>query len=137
MAELVTRHASLLSFVEDCGAKPWQPGSVDCCLALAAWAMWLGHADPAAHLRGTYDDEEGFRAIIARAGGVVPVVQACVDRIGGELVDAPVLGAIGVIGSSNSIHRQWGAIFDGECWLVRTRNGFSRLTAPTQAIWEI
>lgn len=104
---------------------------------LASWAMWLGHPDPARHLRNTYRSENEFRAIIGAAGGVVPVVERCVEMIAGRAVDVPAVGAIGVIGSSQNIERQWGAVFDGHRWLVRARTGIVAFTAKPLAIWEI
>lgn len=135
MAELVERQ--LLAFVADSNARPWEPGQVDCCMVLADWAMWLGHDDPAVHLRGTYDTEDGFRAIIAGAGGAVPVVAACVSKLAGKPVTSPKRGDIGVIGSPTNIHRQFGAIHDGKSWLVRMHGGFGQMTARTLAAWKI
>ncbi|TBC36403.1 hypothetical protein ELH33_15355 [Rhizobium ruizarguesonis] len=135
MAKLVGDQLALFLAAHNC--RPWQPGQVDCCLFLADWAMWLGHPDPAAHLRGTYDSDEGFRSIIAAAGGVSPVVAACVASIGGKSLIDSAQGAVGVIGSRSNINRQWGAIFDGTSWLVRTRNGACPIAAATLAIWEI
>lgn len=98
--------------------------------------MWLGHAEPAPHLRGAYDSEDGFREIIASHGGVVPLVASCADTIGAR-IDAPERGAIGVIGARGNITRQFGAIYDGGRWLVRTARGFEPVTAPTLAIWRL
>lgn len=134
MAKLVT---SLEEFLREDAAKPWRPGEVDCCMFLASWAMWLDHSDPACHLRGAYDNEAGFRAIIATAGGVVPVVAACIANIEGRPIDAPTTGAVGVIGSATNIRRQWGAIFDGRQWLVRAKTGILAFSAKPLAIWEI
>jgi hypothetical protein len=133
LAELVT----LAQFLEWHGAKHWQPGTVDCCLCLADWAIARGRPDPAHHLRGCYRDEAGFRSIIAAAGGVVPLVAGCVAIIDGKPLQRPFEGAIGVIGSTTNIERQWGAIFDGQRWLIRSQAGFTPLTAPTLAIWSI
>lgn len=105
-------------------------------MVLADWAGWLGHPDPAAHLRGTYDSEEGFRAIITAAGSVPALVATCVPT-SGKRVQNPRHGAIGVIGSPSNIHRQFGAIHDGRGWLVRMHGGFGRMTAKTLAAWEI
>ncbi|MDX0413904.1 hypothetical protein GOC69_24160 [Sinorhizobium medicae] len=105
-------------------------------MVLADWAVWLGHPDPAAHLRGAYDSDEGFRAIIAAAGSVPAVVAECVPA-SGKRIQHPQRGAIGVIGSPSNIHRQFGAIHDGSGWLVRMHGGFGRVTAKTLAAWEI
>ncbi|WP_198389821.1 DUF6950 family protein [Sinorhizobium meliloti] len=128
---------SLDQFLAAYREKPWRPGQVDCCLFLAAWAVWLGHRDPAQHLRGSYDSEEGFRGIIERAGSVSSLVGACVSSIGGKRVQQPLCGSVGVIGSPINIHRQFGAIHDGSGWLVRTQGGIGRMTARTLAAWEI
>ncbi|RVG20335.1 hypothetical protein CN231_05665 [Sinorhizobium meliloti] len=104
---------------------------------LAAWAVWLGHRDPAQHLRGAYDSEDGFRGIIERAGSVPELVGACVSSIGGKRVQRPLCGSVGVIGSPINIHRQFGAIHDGSGWLVRTQSGIGRMTARTLSAWEI
>ncbi|XKM40320.1 DUF6950 family protein [Rhizobium ruizarguesonis] len=139
MAELVVVPSAraLAAFFADHNTRHWRPCQVDCCMFLASWAMWLGHSDPASHLRGTYDSDDGFRAIIAGAGGVVPVVERCVASIGGHRADGPQLGVIGVIGSPTNIQRQWGAIFDGERWLVRFHDHVGPMAARPLAIWKI
>jgi hypothetical protein len=135
VAELVATR--LAQFIAAQSTRSWQPGTVDCCLFLADWAIWLGHADPSADLRGAYDSDDGFRAIIAAHQGLVPVVAACVGNIGGKRISAPLCGAVGVIGSQGNIQRQWGAIFDGNRWLVRFHEGVGPLSARPLAIWEI
>lgn len=138
MAELVAPAPDVLAaFVADHDTRSWQPGVVDCCMFLASWAMWLGHPDPAAHLRGTYHDDEGFRRIIVAAGGVVPVVEGCVANIGGRRIAAPVAGAIGVIGARTNTNHQFGAVFDGGRWLVRFTNRVGHMAASPLAIWSI
>nr|WP_246812862.1 hypothetical protein [Ensifer sp. ENS07] len=104
---------------------------------LAAWAIWLGHPDPAAHLRGTYSSEEGFRAIIEQTGDMTVLVDSCASLIRGERLQRPVCGAIGVIGSAANIHRQFGAIHDGERWQVRFKNGIGPMTAQSLGVWSI
>jgi hypothetical protein len=117
--------------------RPWRPGHVDCCLPLADWAQWLGHADPAAHLRGAYDSEAGFFAIADAAGGLVPLVSDCAARISARRIQRPFRGAIGVIGSPHNRRRQFGAIHDGVAWQVRFISGFSPLSARALAIWSL
>jgi hypothetical protein len=136
MAELVAPTAgALAAFVADHNTRPWQPGTVDCCMFLASWALWLGHPDPAAHLRGTYDDDAGFRRITA--DGVVPVVERCIDVIGGRRITSPVVGAVGVIGARTNTNHQFGAVFDGHRWLVRFTNRVGHMAASPLAIWSI
>lgn len=128
---------TLQDFFRANAEKPWSPGSVDCCMFLASWAIWLGHPDPAQHLRGTYSTDDGFRAIIWEAGGVVAVVESCAASIGGKRLQRPVCGAIGVIGSHSNVDRQVGAIFDGVRWNVRFMNKIGHMSAVPLAIWSI
>lgn len=128
---------TLADFFRAYGEKPWAPGDVDCCLMLASWAIWLGHPDPARHLRGTYDSDKGFREIIERAGGVVGVVSPCAARIGANRVQHPSCGDIGVIGSGCRIDRQFGAIFDGHRWQVRFIDRIGPMMARPLVIWRI
>lgn len=128
---------TLAEFIAANERKAWRPGSVDCCMVLASWAMWLGHTDPAEHLRGTYTDDAGFGEIIASAGGAIPVVQKCILKIGGRSIATPRCGSVGVIGSRSNHTRQWGAIYDGDRWLVRGKDRFMKFSAPILAAWEI
>jgi hypothetical protein len=126
----------LEDFTANHSGKPWQTGRVDCLLTLADWFVWRGHDDAARHLRGTYDSEDGYRALIDAAGGAVPMVEGCAARIGLVRLDLPRLGAIGVIGSETSSHRQYGAIHDGARWLLRADKGFLPMIARPLAIWD-
>ncbi|MBD9635973.1 hypothetical protein IB277_06650 [Ensifer sp. ENS07] len=128
---------TLAEFLRAYGEKPWRPGQVDCCMFLAAWAIWLGHTDPAAHLRGSYDCEEGFRSIVDKSGSMTVLVGSCASLIRGRRLQRPVCGAIGVIGSAINVHRQFGAIHDGERWQVLLKQGIGPMTAQSLAIWSI
>lgn len=128
---------TLAAFIAANEPKPWAPGAVDCCMVLASWAIWLGHSDPAQHLRGSYSTELGFQKLIEAAGGATAIVGACVSAIHGTRVAEPLCGSIGVLGSPSNIHRQFGAIFDGSRWMVRTKNGFTQMSAKPLEIWMI
>lgn len=124
----------LWEFFQSASVRPWQPGTVDCCIFLADWAVWRGLPDPAADLRGTYHDEAGFDRIIATAGGLVALVGARAALSGARALEAPRLGCIGVIGSRTAPGRQFGAIWAGG-WHIRTREGVVPLTAPAVSMW--
>ncbi|MCM2455297.1 hypothetical protein HGO37_07870 [Rhizobium sp. CG4] len=128
---------TLADFFRAYERKPWQPGQVDCCLFVASWLIWLGHPDPAQDWRGSYDSDEGFRAIIGKAGGLVPLFEQCAVKIRAKRVQCPSVGDVGVIGSQANIDRQFGAIFDGERWRVRFINSISPMMATPLAIWSI
>lgn len=137
MAELVIDDA-LARFIAADEGEPWTPGGkVDCCLSLANWAMWIGHPDPAAHLRGTYEPGVGQTDILARSGGALALVEVCARSIGGYRVECPSRGDIGVVGSLKNATRQFGVIHTGESWITRTSAGWVRVTATTLAAWKI
>lgn len=117
--------------------KPWQPGRVDCCLFVAAWVIWLGRPDPAEAWRGRYDCEDGFRDIIRRAGGLVPLFEACANKVRAKRVQYPSAGDVAVIGSASNLERQFGAIFDGTSWNIRFVHNVGPLTSKPLAIWRI
>ena len=141
MAELVVavvERDELAEFLVDNASRPWSPGAdVDCCLVLAEWAIWLGHSDPAVHLRGTYEVGSGQIDALLRGGGAVALVAGCARSIGGLPTDSPSRGDIGVVGSAINITRQFGVIHDGQGWLTRTPTGFDRVTARTLCAWKI
>lgn len=137
MAELVAGDI-LDEFLASRSLLPWSPGhDVDCCLELAAWAVCLGHPDPAAHLRGTYSAGAGQVDALLRGGGAVALVENCASAIGGVPTLHPSRGDIGVVGSLSNISRQFGVIHDGDGWITRTPDGFRKVTARTLSAWKI
>jgi len=137
MAELVTP-VMISAFLAFDGARPWTPGAtVDCCLALAEWAIWLGYPDPAAHLRGIYTPGRGQIDILAARGGALELVGACARAIGADRVREPSAGCIGVVGSRSNPARQFGVIHDGRGWLTRTPSGWHGISARALDIWKI
>jgi hypothetical protein len=129
--------SALASFLGAQERKHWDPATLNCMLFPAAWAIWLGHRDPVENWRGAYSTEAAYQAIVSAAGGCVPLMAGAVAKIDGRSLVVPVCGAVGIIGSPTNIQRQWGAIFDGERWLVRFRDNVAPMTARALAIWEI
>jgi hypothetical protein len=129
--------AALASFLDAQERKIWDPATLNCMLFPAAWAIWLGHRDPVENWRGAFSNEAEYQAIVSAAGGCVPLMGAAVAKIEGRPLAVPVCGAVGIIGSPTNIQRQWGAVFDGNRWLVRFRDNVAPMTARTRAIWEI
>lgn len=129
---------ALARFIAANSALPWSPGgAVDCCLALAEWAIWLGYPDPAAHLRGAYKPGQGQLDILAEHGGALPLVASCAAAIDGKPVAVPETGNIGVVGSARNPLRQFGVIHDGRCWLTRTPTGWTTVSAKALGTWKI
>lgn len=138
MAKLVATADLLAAFVAFDKGRPWSPGgAVDCCLSLAEWAIWLGHPDPAAHLRGAYEPGSGQRDVLVAHGGALSLVRSCAVAIGGVEVAAPQLGCVGVVGSPINALRQFGVLHDGQGWLTRTPTGWTSIAARGLAAWEI
>lgn len=128
---------TLGDFLRAYDVKPWAPPSVNCLMFPAAWAIWLGHRDPVEKWRDVVRDDDHMRAIVAEAGGCVPLMEEAVLAIGGRPVPHPSCGDVGVVGSHSNIHRQFGAIFDGECWRVRFIDRVGSMVAKPLAIWRI
>lgn len=124
-------------FLADYSARAWAPGSVDCTLMLADWWIACGRADAAGGIRGTYKDEDGYRAIIAQHGSLVDLIDACAPIAGGMRTDDLKAGCIGVIGHRTDITKQLGAIFDGRQWHVSTEHGVRPVMARALAIWDL
>jgi hypothetical protein len=75
--------ADLLSaFLQRAAAEPFRFGEWDCCMTLANWLRELTGSDPAAHLRGRYASEFGWKRIVVRAGGLLPLVRGVVEGAG-------------------------------------------------------
>jgi hypothetical protein len=128
---------TLCGFLDAYRRKPWEPAVVNCLMFPAAWAIWLGHRDPVARWRGTFETEDEFKSIIDAAGGCVPLVSEAAAIIGAKRVQHPTCGDVAVVGSHTNIHRQFGAIYDGERWLVRFINSIGPMTAKPLAIWRL
>ncbi len=127
----------LASFLAAQERKAWDPATLNCMLFPAAWAIWLGHRDPVEKWRGAFASEAEYLAIVRAAGGCLPLMADAAARINGRPLAVPVCGAVGVIGSSTSLDRQFGAIFDGRRWLVRFTNRIGSMAARPLGIWSI
>lgn len=132
--------ASLLDeFIAENLARPWQPGQVDCMLAVSDWCVRMGYSDPAFERRGTYDSEAGFQKVIVDGGGLISIGRKYFGGIGAKIVTEPSHGCIGIIGSRDNIHRQWGAIYDGSAmgWRVRFIDAYPVVKAQPLIIWKL
>ncbi|WP_245277401.1 hypothetical protein [Rhizobium leguminosarum] len=127
----------MASFLAAYERKPWNAGTVNCMFFPAAWAIWLGHSDPVENWRGAFRTDDEFSQIVATAGGCVPLMAKAAARLGAQRLNAPICGAVGVIGSRVNINHQFGAIFDGRRWLVRFINKVGPMSAQNLAIWKI
>lgn len=106
-------------------------------MALANWWRVARGIDPAAHLRGTYDDEKSCDRVIREAGGVLAIVQGIADRVGAPETEAPGPGDFAVV---EFLDRQWGAIMTpAGRWAVKIGEGrFAALrTCKVLRAWQV
>lgn len=128
---------TIAEFLAAAAARPWCWGEVDCCMVLADWIVANGYPDVAADLRGTYGTEAECKALLARRGGPLGIVTELAERAGLVRIDAPVDGAVAVIGSATVITRQWGAIWRGNRYLVRLLDEVVPIAAAPLAMWRV
>lgn len=133
----MARLVDLPDFCTAHAALPHVWGDVDCCLVLADWALANGHADGAAHLRGTYATADACFAVVEAAGGLVPLVGGIAAGLGLAEIETVQPGCIAIIGSRQETRKQWGAIFDGANWRVRQPEGFIETKARAIRMWAI
>lgn len=138
---IVEKIARLQTFSNSITGTAQIYGQRDCSLILADWLVLNGYADTAGHLRGTYATEDECRAVVEAAGGLVPLVGDCAKRAGLSPALEPHLGAVAVVGSPHDLKKQWGAIWNGERWLVLWQDRGKNLLVPfmVQALsmWSI
>lgn len=87
----------LPEFLRQCAAKPFAPGKHDCVLMACDWVRERTGTDPAAPWRGEYSDRRGALKVIARAGGLVALVEAGMNKVGVSPTNDPILGDVGVV----------------------------------------
>lgn len=129
--------ADFTTFMAEHSELSWAWGTVDCAMTLADWAVANGHDDPAALLRGTYSTEIGWRLIVVRRGGLLPIVNDLSALAGFSRLEAPALGAIGVLGRLMQAELQRAAIYDGENWQARSEAGFVPISMPVLTMWAL
>lgn len=129
----------LNEFVMHSLSRQWCPGKLDCLLSLADWAVACGYSDPASDLRAQYTSEQEFKDIISKAGGAVPLVKRCADKIGLAQTARQKHGDIAIVGSTHNIHKQWGGIWDDQekGWRVRFVNDYPAVKAHALMMWNI
>lgn len=126
------RETDLLdTYLDQERGKPfcWGQGNGDCLLFIAGWGIVLNGIDFAADLRGTYHDEDGAKAAIARKGGAVSFF----DQVAGSRKSMGERGDIG-LAAFNGWHL--GMICTGSMWVLRAgHQGLRFVRRPPDIIW--
>lgn len=111
----------LKEFLVKAASVPFNFGEWDCAMTLANWVREQTGIDPAPDLRGTYQTDEEWKAIVEAAGGMVYLVRCLALKAGLVPIVYPQRGDIGVI----EVPRlgDVGAIFSGTRWVCKLRRG--------------
>lgn len=121
---------------------PWQWGQVDCC----CWGgLWVGEAtgkDPTERWRGRYRTAAQAGSIVARAGGLVALVDTEMQRHGFQRTDAPEHGDLGVVlfeGLPEGMRAAGGAVVINYAgiWMARGLDFVYSGDLPVIATWAV
>lgn len=123
---------TVVEYLRGLAGKRTQYGECDCLLAVADWARELTGVDVGALYRGTYNSEEGWRAIVAANGGIVRLVDSTCDDLGLVRIREPVAGDLGVVDLPEV--GLMGAICSGSRWVMLTDRGLAALTTPAARV---
>ncbi|UWQ59970.1 hypothetical protein K3722_07520 [Leisingera caerulea] len=125
-------------------ALPFIWGVTDCMLVLADWIERVQGADPAAHIRGTYDSRGSCQRETGFLRDPVEAVDRCLATIGGlARAKEPQCGDIAVIVIRDADGRvsPCGAVWLGTSWGCKSPNGTTTLkpiaVLQVLAIWSV
>lgn len=126
------------------GRHAW--GSGDCLISVADYGGAFTGTDPALPWRGTYSTEEEAHAIVAAAGGAVPLLGGALTGAGLMRVSAPMRGDCVVVGFAGvEIGGIWlGGMISSTATTQASRgraalrmvNGVAEVRAPVLAAWR-
>lgn len=85
---------ALAAFLRRSAGERFVWGGRDCCLWAVEWIIEMRGVDPAASLRGTYDDARACARILAAYDGVVGIAREYFAAAGLAETDAPELGDV-------------------------------------------
>lgn len=142
----------LPAFLQAAAGEPFVYGRSDCSMVLANWVLEITGRDPAAELRGAYGDDEGWRALVQEAGGLIVLVRRLALLAGLHPIEpaAAAIGDIAVVeiaslaregvpfhaGAICSGHNPPGPVDAGKPkWVTKLSRGISRLQATPLAAW--
>ncbi len=120
-------NSRLPEFLFHAAARPFQWGQFDCALWLADWYMAATRQpDPAAWLRGAYDDETSCRAKFGNAAAA-RMLHEVARRIPLVRTADPFFGDIGAVEIPLPRQQICGAIRARSSWVLLKPNGLVRI----------
>lgn len=131
--------ADLVEFLRDAAAAPFAYGEWDCAMTLANWLERQTGRDPAVELRRRYHTRRGWLRIVARAGGLVPLVGGLALAVGMREVAADELAAgdVGVVMLPALEGGHAGAIYGAGRWVLKLRHGLTGARLPAVRAWGL
>jgi hypothetical protein len=106
----------------------------------ASWVAEVTGIDPAADLRGTYQDAAGAHRVLEVAGGIVAFAKSRLEPLGFVPTDSPSDGDLGVVrapaGMSDSITLV-SAIRFGPLWAILAPAGVIARKLEHVAAWRL
>jgi hypothetical protein len=134
VAGIVTPSAAL-SAAMDVMDRDWAWGAADCCTSACEAFALLHGVDPMEAHRGTYADERGAVALVARHGGWEALCASCAASAGLREC-APLLAPVSalglaLIGKRHSLTLKVGAA----SWAGKGKRGFILITAGVVRAW--
>lgn len=118
-------------------------GGEDCMTFTARWTLESIGVDPAEDLRGTYRTREEAYEIIARFGGVLPLMEHCFGAIGAHRVQHPQTGDVGLVKAltaetqTQAYETEIGAVRFGPLWACIHPAGVRATPAEFIAAWRL
>lgn len=97
MADLLTAEDKLTAFLKAASGQPFSWGQRDCLLWLSDWVKECRGIDPAAHLRGSYRDEDEAEKVIASHGGREALIDGLLAPLGIHAAHTPQAGDIALV----------------------------------------
>lgn len=135
MAEILTMEEKLFAYLASVAGRPFWWGHDDCARFAADWADIV---EPSGAAFATHElgyDEEAFGLLLLETDGFRRVVDSILKPRGWRMVDGePQLGDIGIVETAGG---DMLGIHNGRGWVVRLKNGLSRLREARATIWRL
>jgi len=120
---------------------PFEWGVCDCCLVVADWVWRVKGQDPAAHIRGMYDDVVSCERLTGFIRHPVDAIEACAQTIGGlPRVETAGKGDIAILRRLDAPARPFAGVWTGTHWAGKAQDGVTVLdprVAQPIAIWGL
>ena len=130
------RKFRLACFLSQIANEPFIYGQNDCAMMPANWCLSESGIDPAAIVRGQYQDEEGWQTLADSYGGLFGLWDMLAVESGMKCIDAPTIGDIGLVRIPK--HGLYGAVKGGcDRWMVKLSRGLIGGNFKSLSAWSV